>query len=116
MWTLLPHYRKQGPVLAKLFRPVRCTLTYNCAFTTTLTCVIDFLQLSCGDRFGQSIVVKVTDLCPVSGNQQWCGQKQSSPSNSFGMPVQYVVLLRTFFYLRDGSLITNLSLVTLMIN
>ncbi|KAK0437800.1 endoglucanase V-like protein [Armillaria borealis] len=36
-----------------------------------------------------TIVVKVTDLCPVSGNEQWCGQTQSSSTNSFGMPFHF---------------------------
>ncbi|KAJ3927911.1 MAG: endoglucanase V-like protein [Lentinula lateritia] len=31
-----------------------------------------------------SIVVKVTDMCPVAGNEQWCGQTTSDPINSFG--------------------------------
>ncbi|KAK0199848.1 endoglucanase V-like protein [Desarmillaria ectypa] len=36
-----------------------------------------------------SIVVKVTDLCPAAGNEQWCGQSQSSLTNSFGMPFHF---------------------------
>ena len=43
--------------------------------------------------FGSSIVVKVTDLCPVSGNQVWCGQTTSHPTNQYGAPVQYVLYL-----------------------
>ena len=35
-----------------------------------------------------SIVVKVTDLCPVAGNEQWCGQTVSHPNNSFGQSAQ----------------------------
>ncbi|KAJ4492556.1 endoglucanase V-like protein [Lentinula edodes] len=31
-----------------------------------------------------SIIVKVTDMCPVEGNEQWCGQTTSDPINSFG--------------------------------
>ncbi|TFK74951.1 endoglucanase V-like protein [Pluteus cervinus] len=31
-----------------------------------------------------SIVVKVTDLCPLSGNQEWCGQSTKSPNNQHG--------------------------------
>ncbi|KAJ3822974.1 RlpA-like double-psi beta-barrel-protein domain-containing protein-containing protein [Lentinula raphanica] len=31
-----------------------------------------------------SIIVKVTDMCPVAGNEQWCGQTTSNPVNSFG--------------------------------
>ncbi|PBK71443.1 endoglucanase V-like protein [Armillaria solidipes] len=36
-----------------------------------------------------TIVVKVTDLCPASGNEQWCGQTQSSLTNSFDMPFHF---------------------------
>ena len=38
--------------------------------------------------FGQSIVVKVTDLCPVQGNTEWCSQSTSHPTNQHAMPVQ----------------------------
>ncbi|KAI0035344.1 endoglucanase V-like protein [Vararia minispora EC-137] len=37
----------------------------------------------------KTIIVKVTDMCPVSGNQQWCGQTTSSGVNSFGAPVHF---------------------------
>ncbi|KAI0794550.1 endoglucanase V-like protein [Fomes fomentarius] len=37
----------------------------------------------------QTIVVKVTDLCPVQGNQEWCGQSQSNPNNQHGAPVHF---------------------------
>ena len=40
--------------------------------------------------FGNTIVVKVNDLCPASGNNQWCGQSVSNPLNSFGKPMQCV--------------------------
>lgn len=36
----------------------------------------------------KSIVVKVTDLCPVSGNVEWCGQSRSNPNNAHGQPFQ----------------------------
>ena len=36
----------------------------------------------------KTIVVKVTDLCPVQGNQDWCGQSRSNGVNRFGAPVQ----------------------------
>ncbi|KJA28127.1 glycoside hydrolase family 45 protein [Hypholoma sublateritium FD-334 SS-4] len=36
-----------------------------------------------------TIVVKVTDLCPVSGNEQWCGQTTATPTNSFGKPFHF---------------------------
>lgn len=39
--------------------------------------------------FGPTIVVKVTDMCPVDGNEVWCGQTVTSPLNQFGMPFQY---------------------------
>ncbi|KAF9531724.1 glycoside hydrolase family 45 protein [Crepidotus variabilis] len=39
--------------------------------------------------FGKSIVVKVTDLCPVSGNQEWCGQSKSSANNQHGKPFHF---------------------------
>ena len=35
-----------------------------------------------------SIIVKVTDLCPVQGNEKWCGQTKSNQTNSFGQSVQ----------------------------
>ncbi|KAF7356908.1 Endoglucanase V-like protein [Mycena venus] len=38
--------------------------------------------------FGKSIVVKVTDMCPVAGNEAWCGQTATSQTNQFNMPVQ----------------------------
>lgn len=38
--------------------------------------------------FGQTIVVKVTDMCPVQGNQEFCGQTTSDPTNQHGMPFQ----------------------------
>ncbi|KAF8901462.1 endoglucanase V-like protein, partial [Gymnopilus junonius] len=31
-----------------------------------------------------SIIVKVTDMCPVAGNQEWCGQTKSTPTNQYG--------------------------------
>ena len=38
-----------------------------------------------------SIVVKVTDLCPISGNQEWCGQTISNPTNQHGASTQCVI-------------------------
>ena len=38
----------------------------------------------------KTVVVKVTDLCPEQGNEQWCGQTTSDPTNSFGASTQYV--------------------------
>ncbi|CAL1714201.1 unnamed protein product [Somion occarium] len=37
----------------------------------------------------KTIVVKVTDLCPVQGNQEWCGQSQSNSNNQHGQPVHF---------------------------
>lgn len=37
----------------------------------------------------KTIVVKVTDLCPVSGNEEFCGQTTSNPKNQHGMSTQY---------------------------
>lgn len=36
-----------------------------------------------------TVVVKVTDLCPVAGNQEWCGQTQASPENAHGEAVHF---------------------------
>ncbi|KAI9431538.1 glycoside hydrolase family 45 protein [Lactarius psammicola] len=37
----------------------------------------------------KSIIVKVTDLCPVQGNEKWCGQTASNATNSFGQSVHF---------------------------
>jgi len=39
--------------------------------------------------FGQTIVVMVTDMCPLQGNQNWCGQTTADPVNSFGTQVHF---------------------------
>ncbi|KAJ7065205.1 endoglucanase V-like protein [Mycena amicta] len=39
--------------------------------------------------FGQSIIVKITDMCPVAGNAEWCGQTATSDTNQFNMPVHF---------------------------
>jgi hypothetical protein len=39
----------------------------------------------------KSIIVKATDMCPVQGNEQWCGQTTQNPVNSFGASMQYVL-------------------------
>jgi hypothetical protein len=41
----------------------------------------------------KGITVKVTDLCPVQGNEQWCGQSTQHPVNNFNASMQYVVAL-----------------------
>lgn len=48
--------------------------------------------------FGNTIVVKVNDLCPVGTNNMWCGQRVSEPLNSYGAPMQCVVFTFLFFY------------------
>ncbi|KAK7031432.1 RlpA-like double-psi beta-barrel-protein domain-containing protein-containing protein [Favolaschia claudopus] len=37
----------------------------------------------------KSVVVKVTDMCPVAGNQEWCGQTATTQANQHGMPVHF---------------------------
>jgi len=37
----------------------------------------------------KTIVVKVTDMCPASGNQEWCGMTQSNPTNQHGASVHF---------------------------
>jgi hypothetical protein len=37
----------------------------------------------------KTIVVKVTDLCPLQGNQEWCGQTKSNQNNQHGAPVHF---------------------------
>ncbi|KZO93505.1 glycoside hydrolase family 45 protein [Calocera viscosa TUFC12733] len=36
-----------------------------------------------------SVVVKVTDLCPAPSNEVWCGQTQASPTNTYGAAVHF---------------------------
>ncbi|KAN0121003.1 endoglucanase V-like protein [Russula decolorans] len=36
-----------------------------------------------------SIVVRVNNLCPIDGNQEWCGQTVSHPLNQFGMSMHF---------------------------
>lgn len=36
----------------------------------------------------KSVIVKVTDLCPVAGNTEWCAQSKSNPTNEHGAAVQ----------------------------
>lgn len=37
----------------------------------------------------KTVVVKVTDLCPVSGNEEWCGQSTSATTNQHGAPFHF---------------------------
>ena len=47
-----------------------------------------------------TIVVKATDMCPSSGNGEWCGQSESNPVNEHGAQVQYVALVMHGMYIR----------------
>ena len=35
-----------------------------------------------------AIILKVTDLCPYSAGEDWCGMSSSTPLNQDGAPVQ----------------------------
>ncbi|KAH9034999.1 endoglucanase V-like protein [Lactarius pseudohatsudake] len=35
------------------------------------------------------IIVKATNMCSSTGNEKWCGQTTSQPTNSFGMSVHF---------------------------
>ncbi|VDB86690.1 unnamed protein product [Peniophora sp. CBMAI 1063] len=39
--------------------------------------------------FGDTIIVKVTDMCPIAGNSEWCGQTTASPENTHGASVHF---------------------------
>ena len=39
----------------------------------------------------KTIIVKVTDLCPKAGNEEWCGQTSAQPTNQHGAQTQLVV-------------------------
>ncbi|KAI0056051.1 hypothetical protein BV25DRAFT_1832601 [Artomyces pyxidatus] len=36
-----------------------------------------------------TVVVKVTDMCPIAGNSEFCGQTASHPTNTHGMAVHF---------------------------
>ena len=36
----------------------------------------------------KTIIVKATDMCPVNGNSEFCGQTSSNPTNTHGASVQ----------------------------
>jgi hypothetical protein len=38
-----------------------------------------------------SIIVKITDMCPIQDNLFWCGQTRSNPVNSLNKAVQCVI-------------------------
>src|SRR5579863_1748025 len=42
--------------------------------------------------FGDSIVVKVNDMCSASSNSKCCGQTVSNPLNTYDVPMQCVVV------------------------
>ncbi|KAI0056052.1 hypothetical protein BV25DRAFT_1921291 [Artomyces pyxidatus] len=58
-----------------------------------------------------TIVVKVTDMCPVQGNQEFCGQTTSTPINQHGMPVHFDLCEDTgaaaAFFLTDHGALTG---------
>ena len=59
-----------------------------CGRCFALTATADPYSPSYTGPFGKSIVVKVTDECPVQGNEVWCGQAVKNPVNQFGQPFQ----------------------------
>ncbi|KAJ7460658.1 RlpA-like double-psi beta-barrel-protein domain-containing protein-containing protein [Mycena latifolia] len=67
--------------------------------------------------FGKSIVVKVTDMCPVAGNEPWCGQTATDQANQFNMPVHFDICEDTggagvFFPNGHGALLGTWSEVS----
>ncbi|KAF9065182.1 endoglucanase [Rhodocollybia butyracea] len=40
-----------------------------------------------------TVIVQVTDMCPVQGNEPWCGQTVSEPINSFGTEFHFDLCL-----------------------
>ncbi|KAI9446029.1 endoglucanase V-like protein [Lactarius indigo] len=57
----------------------------------------------------KSIIVKVTNLCPIEGNEQWCGQTVSNTTNSFGQSAHFDLCQESgasgaFFSSRNGAL------------
>ncbi|KAJ7281954.1 RlpA-like double-psi beta-barrel-protein domain-containing protein-containing protein [Mycena rebaudengoi] len=67
--------------------------------------------------FGKSIIVKVTDLCPVAGNEEWCGQSASAPQNKHGKAVHFDICTDTggaaqFFPSGHGALTGTFSEVS----
>ncbi|KAI0079353.1 endoglucanase V-like protein [Panus rudis PR-1116 ss-1] len=65
----------------------------------------------------KTIVVKVTDLCPVQGNQEWCGQSRSNPNNQHGQPFHFDICEDTgganaFFPSGHGALIGSFTEVS----
>jgi hypothetical protein len=40
----------------------------------------------------KSIVVRVSNLCPINSNEEWCGQTASKPLNQHGTSMQCVTL------------------------
>jgi len=64
-----------------------------------------------------TIVVKVTDLCPVQGNQEWCGQTRSNPNNQHGQPFHFDICQDTggasaFFPSGHGALLGTFTEVS----
>ncbi|KAA1469022.1 endoglucanase V-like protein [Dentipellis sp. KUC8613] len=59
-----------------------------CGRCFALTGTKDPFSPSFGGPF-HTVVVKITDLCPVQGNQEWCGQSTSNQNNQHGEPVHF---------------------------
>jgi len=65
--------------------------------------------------FGNSIVVKVNDLCTAASNNEFCDQTASNPLNHYDMPMQCVVdtipllILQDLWYAEKKKIIAVLS-------
>ncbi|KAJ3559278.1 hypothetical protein NM688_g436 [Phlebia brevispora] len=64
--------------------------------------------------WGQTIVVKITDLCPVEGNEVWCGQTATNDTNQFGQPFHFDLCVDSgaaaqFFPANHDALIGNFT-------
>ncbi|KIM44561.1 glycoside hydrolase family 45 protein, partial [Hebeloma cylindrosporum] len=64
-----------------------------------------------------TIVVKVTDLCPAEGDGRWCEQTTSNPTNQYGKPFHFDICEDTggadaFFPSGLGALIGNFTEVS----
>ena len=62
-----------------------------CGRCFALTATADPYAPNYTGPFGKTIIVKVTDLCPIAGNEVWCGQQNGNPLNQFGQPFQSVL-------------------------
>ncbi|KAJ7777452.1 endoglucanase V-like protein [Mycena metata] len=88
-----------------------------CGRCFALTGTLDPFSPAYTGPFGQSIVVKVTDMCPAVGNEAWCGQTVTDQSNQFDMPVHFDICEDTggsevFFPSGHGALLGTWSEVS----